>query len=525
MITPRRRLAAAALTLIGTTLISTVLAVTPASAAPTPGPTPGSPAYMQRDISNMQATFGRNAAQLENPAYLPEFFLGAARLYGDQGTTQLENPTRPSLTAGSLVPGFAAPAPDRAHWSGTRGQDIAVTFTASDGAALRGDVFTPLPGARDPYTGQSLQGPFPGVVIVPGSIQASRNEYQWLAEDLAERGYVVLTFDVQGQGQSETLPHGSSDPNLSGCPLGQPQSGQVTTCDGVPSEQDQNFIDSTEDAISFFLSTPGDPYPNPGAGSLAVNPYNPQWDLFDHSRDNRTATPGRTTGLALIGHSTGAVITSYLQGVDPRIETAVALDKITATANAISDDQAGTGSLPGPVVPVVPTLGVQSEYGFEPQPYFEAGCSSFEPCPAAPGGTVAVPDLGAAPSPNREEDTGFNTWRAAGVDSMVIVPRASTHLIYTDSPPVLPASAAGQAMASYYVQAWLDKYLKHDSQGGYGLLSPTVRYIGPDQEGHWAMHTFNRDGNLSFYFCSGYAFDLHGHKTFADPDITHDGCS
>ncbi len=79
------------------------------------------------------------------------------------------------------------------------------------------------------------------------------------------------------------------------------------------------------------------------------------------------------------------MIATYLQGVDPRIETVVALDKLTASADSISDDQAETGSLPGPVVPKVPALALQSEYGFAPQPYFVASCSSFEPCPAAPG--------------------------------------------------------------------------------------------------------------------------------------------
>jgi pimeloyl-ACP methyl ester carboxylesterase len=507
----RALLAGALLSSVGLGLATPVGAAT--------GPAPGSPAYMARDIENMEAAFGRNEAQLEDPTYLPQFFAGAATLFTSQLATQLDNPTRPSLTAGSLVPGFAASNPDRQHWNGTRGIDVPVTFTAGDGAALQGDVFAPLPGARDPYSGALLHGPYPGAVIVTGSIQASRNEYAWLAEDLAERGYVVLTFDVQGQGQSETLPHLGHDPDMPNCgPLGVGP-GQVTTCPGVPSEQDQNFVDSTEDAISFFLSTPPAPYANVQAGSLAVNRYNPLWHLFNHTPDTRTATPGRTTRLALIGHSTGAVIATYLQGVDPRIETVVALDKLTATPAAISDDEAETGSLPGPVVPKVPALALQSEYGFEPQPYFVADCSSFEPC--LDGGL----HLNAPPDPNREEDTGFDAWRAAHVDSMIIVPRASTHLIYTDSPPVLPATVNGQQMASYYVQAWLDKYLKHDPAAGFALLSPTIRYFGPDQDGQWTMHTFGRDANLSFYFCSGYEFNLAGGKTFADPDIIGDGCS
>jgi hypothetical protein len=471
----------------------------------------------------MVAAFGRPLSQFENPAYFPQFWLGALNLYSSQLVTQIENPTRLSLTAGSLVPGFAAENPDRAHWVGVRGQEIPVVFAARDGAALRGDVFAPLPGAHDPYTGAPLHGPFPGAVIVTGSIQAARTEYAWLAEDLAERGYVVLTFDVQGQGQSETLPHEGPNPDLPSCGGGSGP-GQVSPCDGVPSEQNQNFINSTEDAISFFLSTPSAPYVGAPPGTLAVNAYNPLWALFDHSPDTTTATPGRTTRLALIGHSTGAVIATYLQGVDARIETVVALDKLTATPASIADDQALTGSLPGPVVPKVPALGLQSEYGFAPQPYFEASCSSFEPCPAAHGGTLAV-NLEAGPDPNREEATGFDVWRTAGVDSMVIVPRASTHVIYTDSPPVLPASANGSAVASYYVQAWLAKYLEHSPAANYALLSPVIRYIGPDQDGHWRLQTLDRDTNLSFYFCSGYSFGAPGGGTFANVDLLHDGCS
>jgi hypothetical protein len=497
-------------------------AILPQAASAAPAPAPGSLPYIQRDIANMEAAFGRQISQLTNPTYAPQFFIGAAGLWSSQLTTQLENPTRPAITAGNLVPGFSAGNPDRAHWAGVRGQDVPVTFTAADGASLRGDVFAPLPGGRDPYTNQLLRGPLPGVVIAPGSIQGTRDEYAWLAEDLAERGYMVLTFDVQGQGQSETLPHVGPIPDLPGCALGTTSAGQDTPCDGAPSEQDQNFIDSTEAAISFFLSTPAAPYPNAHAGTLAVNGYNPLWALFDHSPDSRTATLGRTTRLALIGHSTSAVIDTYLQGVDPRIETLVALDKLTATPTAIADDQAETGSLPGPVIPKVPALALQAEYGFAPQPYFEASCSSFEPCPAAPGGTIGLP-LDKAPDPNREEATGFNAWRKAGIDSMVIVPRASTHLNFTDSPPVLPASLTGSGMISYYTQAWLAKYLKHDPNAGYQLLSPTIRYIGPTT-GQWVHQTINRDDNLSFYFCSGYQFNLPGGRTFADPDIIGDGC-
>ena len=102
---------------------------------------------------------------------------------------------------------------------------------------------------------------------------------------------------------------------------------------------------------------------------------------------------------------------------------------------------------------MVPSLGVQSEYGFNVAALLDDGrlVGLAEP---------PLPQQG--PDPKREESTGFDGWRKAGVDSMVIVPRASTHLEYTDIHYALPASRYGQDVASYYVQAWLDRYLKHD---------------------------------------------------------------
>ncbi len=100
---------------------------------------------------------------------------------------------------------------------------------------------------------------------------------------------------------------------------------------------------------------------------------------------------------------------------------------------------------------------------------------------------------------------------------MLIVPRASTHLIYTDSPPILPASSNGSAMVSYYVQAWLGKYLKHSAAANYQLLSPTMRYIGPNQAGQWVGQTLDRNSNLSFYFCSGYEFNSPGRRNSPTP--------
>jgi hypothetical protein len=450
-------------------------------------PKPGSAAYVERDVQNIEAAYGRGVEQLQRPGYLPALSEDALELELSQLKAQAQRPTHLSATLGMAVPEGVG-NPDRNGWAGHRGVEVPVSFDAYDGALLQGTLFAPLPGGRDPYTGLRLVNPFPAVVVVTGSIQASAGVYQWLAEDLAERGYVVLTFDVQGQGYSETLPHNGS-------------------LDGVPSEQQSNFDNDAEDAISYVLSTPVSPW---------MGTYNPLWREIDHGPDRHSVTAGRTIPLAVIGHSTGAVTVSYLQGVDKRIEVAVALDKITATPGAISDDEALLGSLPGPVVPKVPMLGVQAEYGFEPQPYFLASCSSFEPCLGSPL---------QAPNPDREEATGFDSWRAAGVDSAVIVPRASTHLDFTDMPPILPASALGQAMASYYVQAWLGEYLQHESWADAAITSGIIRYLMPEPGDARQMVTFSRDSHLSFYFCSGLAARLGNGRLIRDGDLNRDGCS
>ena len=83
----------------------------------------------------------------------------------------------------------------------------------------------------------------PGIVITNGSVQADEQMYWYAAETLAKDGYVVMTFDPQGQGQSDELGQGKD------------------ATEGFPAQTDgRPFYDGTEDAIDFFLSTPKHPY-------------------------------------------------------------------------------------------------------------------------------------------------------------------------------------------------------------------------------------------------------------------------
>lgn len=451
----------------------------PATAAPSVSrpaidqPEPNSPAYLLRDLKNIADAYGRvigPGGQIANPQYLPALVKESTLLSSLQLLAQAATPTRPVLSAGQLVPGWNVGNPLRAGWNGTRGQSTKVSFLNRYGALLRGTVYAPRPGAKDPYTGATLAGPFPGVIITPGSVQGSEGMYFWLAQDLAERGYVVLTYDVQGQGTSETLPHttGSIFPFCN--PFAKPVDGNMLGCPGVPFQQIANFTTGTEDALDFFLST--------------ANPY---LNRIDRTPDPDSVTPGRSSRIAIIGHSMGAAAVSQVQATDDRVAAVVALDKLQGS----SDPSAFSAIAPSDTVPVVPALAVQSEYGFTVAP---AGLSSGSSLIPAPG----------FPTPMRERVTGYDDWVAAGKDAMLIVPRSSTHLEYTDIPYVLPASRFGQALTSVYVQSFLDRYLKHTGDDA-RLVGTSFTYLEPRGRGVWAPVTLDRDTNLSFYYCSAYS--------------------
>ena len=462
----------------------------PASAGAA-APAPGSPEYIARDTQNIADAYGRQTApdgQFNNPAYTAALVPDSTEMGLRQLAEQAAAANRLAITPGQLFPGWNEGNPFRRGWAGRRGIQVPVSYTNRYGALIRGDVFAPLPGAKDPYTGRTLKPPYPGVVVTTGSVQGSERMYFWLAQDLAERGYVVLTYDVQGQGRSETLPHQSDQlAALPFCnPLAPPAAGEAYGCPGVPAQQSSNFVYGTIDALDFFTSTPSKPYKSPNGGDQPVNAFNPLWKLFDRSPDNRTATPGRTTRIAIVGHSLGAFAVSYVQGIDPRVETVVALDKLAGPGRTFAGDNTAR--------PVVPALAVQSEYGFSVNPYWLSGGSSIQPQPRTPD---------QAPDPKREQATGFDAWRKAGIDTMLIVPRASTHLEYTDIPYALPASRYGQAFTSYYVQTWLARYLKHRSAAP--LFATTIKYFEPVAVGRWAPVTLQRAKQLSFYYCSGWA--------------------
>jgi hypothetical protein len=467
---------------------TSLLAVLPATASAAAGPQPGSPAYLQRDADNMAQAYGRQTApdgQLGDPEYSLEFNQVVGVEEAQKLEAQAAYPGRPALTLGLLVPGAEVGNPYRwTGWDGVRGHLREVSYLNRYGALIRGRVFSPMEHGVDPDTGRALRGPYPGAVIVPGSIQGTRGMYDWAAEDLAERGYVVLDFDAQGEGTSQSLP--------SQC--GNPSPGEQSQCGGFPFQQQANFEYGADDAVDFFWSTPAAPFAgskNVGAtapGADGTDAFNPFWSLFDRTPDPEALTPGRPYRFAVIGHSLGATAASIVGNLDARVSAIVAWDKLCAPCKSLTGVSA---------VPTVPALAVQSEYFLNPEPYFVS---------AGPGGASA-PDPSKAPDPYREIRSGYQAYARAGVDSMLLVLRHSTHLEYTDIPYILPASRYGQAITSHYQSAWLDKYLKHDRTADARLALASLRVLEPKGKGVWGdTPALSRDDNLSLYYCSAWRY-------------------
>jgi dienelactone hydrolase len=345
-----------------------------------------------------------------------------------------------------------------------------VLFTARNGATLSGHVWATRAGPAQR----------PGIVITNGSVQAPERLYWFAAQALAKAGYVVLTFDPQGQGLSDTQGE-SPDQN-----------------EGFPAQSDgRPFVDGTEDAIDFFLSTPThryEPVPSCNSGTSHApkqdrrvkarldTAYNPYWSLVDPSR------------LGLAGHSYGASGVSYIGQWDPRVKAIVAWDNLGAP-----DPGQGIRNMPleagcvnsanRTVVPVTnPALGMSADYFIPPEP------NTSDPDPLA-------------------KSTESLAYSKAGVDTGELIIRGGTHYDFSWIPnQAFPASLRGADMITWYTTAWFDKYVKGDCTADRRLL--TDRWRHDEQEA--AIDQPNHDGNMfSFYYRS--RLDIH----LADGSVFH----
>ena len=373
------------------------------SAPPAQDPAPGTAAWQLRDTMNQYCATLRLRDQFDSPAYSNANKIEGAKLYAAQLEEQAnDGPGHIHGGFTTLVPGSQAADSFRVlsdFWEPLGiGRDQQIRLTAADGAQLRGHVFEP--------SGTPPRGGWPGVVITDGSVQAFENLYYWAAEDLVAHGYEVMTYDVQGQGDSDLLPASSN------CGASQLQAGNLL-CQGVPYQQSYNFYQGAEDSLNWFDS-----------------PANPYYASLN------------TNEIGIAGHSLGAAAVSEVGQCDKRVKTIVAWDDLSAITSCTGGGETipakyawGDGKLIH-----VPALALTNDYLFNPQP------------------------MTSPPGP-QSKAAGYKQVVAAGYDSMQVTFRGATHLTYTYVPYVLPASELAERFASYYTVAWFDRYLNGQASG------------------------------------------------------------
>jgi dienelactone hydrolase len=384
---------------------------------PDPSGTPTNPAWISRDQVNQYCATLRLRDQAASPAYGRANLSRGAQLAAARWQEQLAD--GPGHVKGGLtpiIPGSQAADAFRSipDWERlTGGRAIRISFASSDGAKLYGHLWTPPTSVRKPAAG------YPGIVITDGSIQAYEQLYYWAAQGLAQYGYQVLTFDVQGQGDSDLLPRDCTP----------------SSCTGVPYQQNYNFYQGTEDALSWFDSAK-----NPGFASL------------DTSR------------VGIAGHSLGAAAVSWVGQCDSRVRTLVAWDDLTTV-----DPKRCAANVRIPAAfraktLHTPALATANDYEFNVQPATKV--------PNPHGGTNGGGIAG---------DAGYLQLARAGVDAERVSFRNGTHLTYTYIPLVLPSDQLSERFAFYYTLAWFDRYLRGGSdtytgQPAYDRLTSLGRY-------------------------------------------------
>jgi len=307
--------------------------------------------------------------------------------------------------------------------SGYRAQ--AVHFWSRTCAVLGATVYAPVtiaPGAR-----------LPGVIVLPPSGGVSTQEQvAYLATYLADNGYITMTVDPQGLGQSDWFgsPVCGTAPGYS----------NPSPCPGVPFQTMDNWMETARSALDYFLSSA-----NPLAASLD------------------------TANVGIAGHSLGARAASYVQDPffdtgdahgAPRVQAVVGLDNLSSNYYGDASAAGGGTAANGLVVGQLP--------GDHPI-------------------AINVPGLGLASDGGGDPDTkkfSYSQWKAAGVPSGMIVFAGVGHDDFSQ------ATTSDEAMLHRFAsitKAWFDRWLRNDSTALDAVLAGDVSYLSTAQHSAWFL--------------------------------------
>ena len=348
----------------------------------------------------------------------------------------------------------------RDNWAPSRGRMTSVTFTNRYEVPLSAHVWAPPSPFIDPVTGEAFEGPFPGAIILPGAGGSAEQMYWWAAQGLAEAGYIVVSFDVQGQGGSGNEPPPQfCDPDGDWRDPQEAGMREQGACAGQPpsplTNQDPLFL---ADAVA-------NGHPDWDRATDLYVELGPIWvfgafDALDFMLSE--ANPYRDeldeTRIGIAGHSLGAFGAAVAGNADPhgRFSAAVSWDGFGQLEDHVQPPRFVAD-------PTVPTM-------------FQASDAESDQFTGR-----RWPDN--APWPSERNTHRFID---TGVDTMLVHLRGSTHHEWDYIPwPIslqVPSSRDGQIVAMYYTLAWFDRYVK-------GLDTATTR-------GDEALQRANAEGRL-----------------------------
>lgn len=349
-------------------------------------------------------------------------------------------------------------------------RSIAVHYVNRNGALISAHLWL----APHAHRGRKL----PAVVFVGGDI-APESVYWFAAAAFARAGYIVLSYDPQGHGNSENTGYGATAQRHVDI-----QQGEGSLGDGPT---DEDAVEQAKDAISFLLSSRRHVYIPPRYDARHYDPHH----LTPGQQRQRNASRVRQAAaynpvyayvnphrLGLVGHSRGADAVSILAARDRRLRAVVAWDDLIPQ------------TFDTPPIKLryrVPALGIADDYYETPVPF------TSDPNP-------------------QQHSPGFHAARTSGVDSGELIIRGGTHYEFSYRAGLpLPATLRGIDFATWYATAWLDRYVKGDRSALRRLLTDRWRHDPAE-----AAVDPSHDGNLfSFYFRSLLAVHLRtgrGHR-------------
>ncbi|MGM0449405.1 MAG: alpha/beta hydrolase family protein [Pseudomonadota bacterium] len=350
-----------------------------------------------------------------------------------------------------------------------------VVFYDQSCARIQGTIWAP----RDARP----ESPRPAIVITNGSVQAPGTAYRWAAQALVRSGYVVMTYDPRGQGESDQ---------------------QTPTLEQGSNLEPRVFWEGQVNAIDFFRSTPAKRYPHEracqGTYPTETQAFNPLWEIVDDER------------LGIAGHSLGAIGVSVVQGYGAPgaedwpglMDESNPVDVAVAWDSLITPEGEGLAPfsnmpLPEPLydaliavstqdalpdfAPRVPSMSIFADYGFAPTPY-------------------------TSPPDKKANKAAFEVWQAHDIPTYSVGFQGTTHFDFSQL-PVFPATSWcptpssgsceggwGQPSIEYYTLAWFDRWLKQPGEPGFN--DADARLIDDAWQGGAHRMSFHYDSARDF---------------------------